>query len=56
MISPPDFQSFQLSTLTQMLSNAAAAESEDSADPQRFLNWKEKACAHLLLPDVEEEK
>ena len=35
-----------------MLSNAAAAESENSSDPQQFLNWKGKAAAHLLLPDL----
>ena len=35
-----------------MLSTAAAAESENSSDPQQFLNWKGKAAAHLLLPDL----
>ena len=33
----------------------AAAENESSPDPQQFINWKGKAAAHMLLPDVKEE-
>ena len=57
--SPLDLKSFQLSSLTQMLSTAprqpAAAEKEDAPDLQQFLNWKGKGAAQVLLPDVEQE-
>ena len=53
-----DLKSFQLSSLTQMLSTAppqpAAAEKEDAPDPQQFLNWKGKGTAEMLLHKVEQ--
>ena len=53
---PPalDLKSFQLSTFLDM-HQSAAVESEDAPDPQQFRNWKGKAAAHVLLPNVQTE-
>ena len=54
--SPLDLKSFQLSTLTNILSTAPRPSAFDnSPDPQQFCSFKEKGAAQILLPDVEEE-
>ena len=50
-----NLKSFQISTLTKILSPGPAAESQNPPDLQQFRSWKGKAAAQILLPDVEEE-
>ena len=46
-------KSFQISTLTNILSTGPAAENQNSPDLQQFRSWKGKAAAQILLPAVE---
>ena len=54
--SPPDLKSFQISTLTNILSTTAPPPPASAAESdQQFSSWKGKGAAQMLLPDVEEE-